>query len=86
MDRVWPSKFNISKYDVELLPTFQERISLCDGCLENGAEKRGWKMGLNGPVFEIAQVKSRKRSQKTGTLSNVRKPNQTECFYLKEDV
>ena len=39
-----------------------------------------------GPVFEIAQVESRKRGQKTGTLSNVRKPNQTECFYLKEDV
>ena len=38
------------------------------------------------PFFEIAQVGSRKRGEKTGTLSNVRKPNQTECFYLKEDV
>ena len=41
---------------------------------------------FSGPVFEIAQVGSRKRGQKTGTLSNARKPNQTECFYLKEDV
>ena len=37
-------------------------------------------------MLSFAQVGSRKRGEKMGTLSNARKPNQTECFYLKEDV